>query len=157
MLNWLATYILCEGHIFEGSRNWIESHLPEKMAYLCRCQLCMGTWVGFAEALIISHQPFHGWYAIIASGLVFKAFGHAFLVIHKLGEAATKWLSQSPASKSQQWPETSTISNTALAALSEAAARIAADGSMELSGQNSEWQSQTSQPVNSMEQSTDPL
>lgn len=49
-----------------------------KVAQLITCHLCLGTWVGFIEAAVFG-GPFHGWYAIIANGLLFKAGGHLIL------------------------------------------------------------------------------
>lgn len=46
-----------------------------KAAQLVTCIMCLGTWVGFAEALVFG-GPFIGWYAVIANGLLFKAGGH---------------------------------------------------------------------------------
>jgi hypothetical protein len=49
-----------------------------KLAQLVTCHMCLGVWVGFAEALYFG-GPFHGWAAIVANGLLFKAGGHLVL------------------------------------------------------------------------------
>jgi hypothetical protein len=50
-----------------------------KLAQLVTCQMCMRTWVGFAEALIMG-SPYSGlWYAPIAGGLLYAGLGHLIL------------------------------------------------------------------------------
>ena len=47
----------------------------EKSAMLVTCIMCLGVWVGFAEALYFG-GPLGGWAAIVANGLLYKAGGH---------------------------------------------------------------------------------
>ena len=48
-----------------------------KLAQLVTCIMCLGVWVGFAEAIYFrAYGPFYGVFAIIANGLLFKAGGH---------------------------------------------------------------------------------
>lgn len=57
----------------------LQHHGPwVKVAQLVTCHMCLGTWVGFAEAAYFG-GPFHGWAAIIANGLLYKGIGHLVL------------------------------------------------------------------------------
>ena len=53
----------------------VRSWWAMKLAQLVTCIMCLGVWVGFAEALYFG-GPLHGWAAIIANGLLYKAGGH---------------------------------------------------------------------------------
>jgi hypothetical protein len=88
LINWLATTVLVEGKIFEWLRNSVNG---EYMAYLVRCHLCTGVWVGIAMAIAFTAlgapEPYTGWWLLLANALAFKAAGHMLLVVHKLGDA----------------------------------------------------------------------
>lgn len=62
-----------------------------KLAYMVGCQMCTGTWVGFAEAiafgpvLMTTAPGFINWLGIIATGLLFKSVGHLTLELVALG------------------------------------------------------------------------
>ena len=89
LVNWLATLILVEGKIFQWLRDLPEG---EYLRYLFGCHLCTGTWVGILEAIWLTALapyalPFAGWWLVLANALAFKAAGHMFLVLHKLGDA----------------------------------------------------------------------
>lgn len=49
-----------------------------KLAQLITCQMCMRTWIGFAEAFILG-GPFQGWYSIFANALLYAGLGHLIL------------------------------------------------------------------------------
>jgi hypothetical protein len=53
----------------------VRAKWAEKLAMLVTCIMCLGVWVGFAEALYFG-GPFGGWAAIVANGLLYKAGGH---------------------------------------------------------------------------------
>ena len=53
----------------------IRKWYAEKAAMLVTCIMCLGVWVGFAEALYFG-GPLGGWAAIVANGLLYKAGGH---------------------------------------------------------------------------------
>jgi len=107
LANWIITYIIVAGAIFEGSRDkvktkcsdittWCDGHdrrdsrriktlrcLAGKGKYLVGCQLCCGVWVGFALTPFVP-GPFHSsifGVAMVLNGLVFKAIGHATLEV----------------------------------------------------------------------------
>ena len=103
LINWVATYILVSGVIFEDYRNWVKGiakriqrrapRTGKQLAYLVSCALCMGTWVGFALAVVLPGpvHPRHPWWApswmiatvaIILNGLLYKAVGHLFLQVN---------------------------------------------------------------------------
>lgn len=56
-----------------------------KIGYLVSCQMCTGTWVGIAEALILGLAFSSGFVGIMASALLFKAVGHLVLEAVALG------------------------------------------------------------------------
>src|SRR2546423_1102812 len=88
LINWLATTVLVEGKIFEWLRNMVTG---ENFAYLVRCHLWTGVWVGIAEAVAFTAlgapEPYAAWALLLANALAFKAVGHLILVLHKLGDA----------------------------------------------------------------------
>lgn len=87
LVNWIATYIITEGAIFQTLRSKV-TH--KYLAYLVSCCLCAGTWVGFAEAIVFGGY-FHGWYAIIANGLAYKGIGHIIYIDQKFIEWHSRW------------------------------------------------------------------
>lgn len=50
-----------------------------KVAYLLGCHLCVGTWVGLVEAIILGPVIGTGVLGIILTALLFKAVGHLTL------------------------------------------------------------------------------
>lgn len=112
MANWLATLLIVESELFRPLREWIfrhwqnairfdsdftatelmenvqvletfhESYLWRQAKYLVNCHLCVGVWVGFAEALVLVHPLIgSGVVGIVLTALVFKAIGHATLEV----------------------------------------------------------------------------
>lgn len=49
-----------------------------KLAQFVTCHMCTGVWVGLAEALYFG-GPLHGWAAVVANALLYKAVGHLVL------------------------------------------------------------------------------
>lgn len=47
-----------------------------KLAQLVTCIMCVGVWVGLAEALVLGTPWHHVWYAVPAAALLYKAGGH---------------------------------------------------------------------------------
>ena len=47
-----------------------------KCAQLVTCIMCLGVWVGVAEALVLGTPWHHIWYAVPAAALLYKAGGH---------------------------------------------------------------------------------
>jgi hypothetical protein len=80
LVNWLITYILVEGSIFQTPRRWAKRHAPDKLAELATCQLCAGVWVGFGQGLLIRGPLGH----FILDGLLYKAGGHLVLEVASL-------------------------------------------------------------------------
>jgi len=87
LIVWLATLIIVESFIFQPLRDWLESKvIPStnprrsttwyKLAYLSRCQLCMGTWVGWIVAAFIP-----GPLPLFWCGLLYKAVAHCILEV----------------------------------------------------------------------------
>lgn len=62
-----------------------------KLSYLHGCHMCAGTWLSAALAVYIApiSSGFLGW---LVSLLAISGARHMWLVAHKLGEGATKWL-----------------------------------------------------------------
>lgn len=104
LVNWIATTIAVESELtrplreFIGARrtrlrfvinspagpipttNPIEECRPfwNKMAYLCGCHLCTGTWIGLVESAVFG-SPFKGAPGVVGGGLLYKAIGHLVL------------------------------------------------------------------------------
>jgi len=89
LIVWLATLIIVESFIFQPLRDWLETRYwlkrstgrrtaPywQKLAYLIRCQLCMGTWVGWVVAAFIP-----GPLPLFWTGLLYKAVAHCILEV----------------------------------------------------------------------------
>jgi hypothetical protein len=103
LVNWVATCILVESELFREPREWVHmkdevwgividdgderikrrwrvyDYLWHKASYLVACQLCTGTWVGIALAIIFGSPFGTGLAAVVAGGLVYKAIGHLAL------------------------------------------------------------------------------
>lgn len=113
LINWLITTIVVESELTRPLRDWVDrtptrrvkrwvpqrTTLRAKAAYLIGCHLCTGTWIGLAQALTVPHLgPFGtgitGW---VLAGLLYKAIGHATLVLHKAGEAIAQRNTPGPA------------------------------------------------------------
>lgn len=102
---WLVTKIVTESVLFEPVREWVagdhwvhhpahidgfiearwESRRP-KLAYLAHCNLCAGTWIGLATALVIP-GPFG---LFLLNGLLFKAVAHLVLSVEHLLERVAR-------------------------------------------------------------------
>lgn len=95
-VNWIVTQVLVVAGLFEECREWVVTRgksltgrwgLPgKKLAYFVKCPLCVGVWIGFAQAGIMP-GPVHlsGWMAWadwIVNGLLYKAVGHLFFQIN---------------------------------------------------------------------------
>jgi hypothetical protein len=123
LVNWLATYIIVAGVIFEGTRAKINagcnrlvlfssmlgttsvlerawsrllSLLGTKLDYLVSCQLCCGVWVGFVLTAF-AHGPFRSsviGVAVLLNGLLIRAVGHIVLELTSLARNKNKLLTQ---------------------------------------------------------------
>ena len=53
-VNHQVTHIITTGVILEDFRQWVSKTFGQdsKLAYLVRCHLCAGSWVGFCIALV---------------------------------------------------------------------------------------------------------
>ena len=63
-----------------------------KLAYVCECHMCLGTWVALA---LVPWAPIvfgAGVIPYLLTAMLIKAIGHLILVAHKLGEKATDFL-----------------------------------------------------------------
>ena len=103
LANWIITYIIVAGAIFDGTRErvtmkcedveaWCAERtdtrrikalrcLARKGKYFVTCQLCCGVWVGFLLTPFVP-GPFRSsifGVATVLNGLVIKAIGHAIL------------------------------------------------------------------------------
>lgn len=59
-----------------------------KLGYFVQCQMCTGTWVGFAEAAFFGATfGLGGFLGTVAAGLLFKAGGHLVLEAVALGRS----------------------------------------------------------------------
>lgn len=105
LINWLATWIICEGKVFEDVREWLKKRFGEesKWAYLSTCHLCAGTWVGLGLSILlpgplVARTPIASW---MLNGLLYKAVGHLILEM-------ASYARFSVALKSAQYRETQT-------------------------------------------------
>lgn len=95
-VNWIATEIIASSVIFKDVREAVDKvgerivgrfpRIGEKVCYFLKCALCVGVWIGFAEAAVFG-GPLHpegmwAWSAFIANGLLYKAPGHLLLQIN---------------------------------------------------------------------------
>lgn len=98
LVNWIVTVIVTQGAILEELRNKVKTFgsrlevdsphkitklVGGKLNYFVACPLCVGTWIGFAEAASFGGplHPHPAWAAWIASGLLYKAIGHLSLQV----------------------------------------------------------------------------
>lgn len=92
LVNWIATIIITESVIFEDVRSVVTSRadcigrrhpsIGRKLRYFVTCALCMGTWVGFIQAICFGGPLEFGYLSFVANGLLYKAIGHLFLQIN---------------------------------------------------------------------------
>lgn len=65
MANHQITYIITESVLVAPLREWLAHKFGPgyKLAYLVGCAICVGTWVGLVEGLLISRRsgPAHQW------------------------------------------------------------------------------------------------
>lgn len=65
------------------------------MSKLLSCQLCTGTWVGFAMAAVIPNQfQFTEWYWVdsILHGLLYRGFAHPLTILTNVATSAKRAL-----------------------------------------------------------------
>lgn len=79
VVNWIATKILIEGHIFESVRQQV-ARVPG-FSKFPTCALCVGTWVGIAQAVVFG-GPLVGMTGFVGNVLIFKGLGE----IIRIGE-----------------------------------------------------------------------
>lgn len=98
LVNWLVTTIIVESELGRplrdyissrrdggdgGDGSWVACDLDRGVwrwaDYLVRCHLCVGTWVGLAEALYVGPVVRSGILGIMFTGLLIKAVGHLVL------------------------------------------------------------------------------
>ena len=80
------THIIIDGSIFEFLRNWIKKNLPQKLAQLFQCYMCLGFWCGiFISFLIFKENIFY----IFACGCASSILSQFTAIIFNLLEAAT--------------------------------------------------------------------
>jgi hypothetical protein len=115
LANHLATMIVVESEVTRESRTWLARKafvasteaVPElgranrrdrfwaklwhKVDYLHSCHLCAGTWIGLAMAAFLPPVASSGVVGWLLTGLAIKGTGHMVLVLHKLGEARTRF------------------------------------------------------------------
>ena len=96
LLNWIITQILVAGGLFHEYREWVGRHgkrialrrpiLGNKLAYFVSCPLCVGTWIGFAQGVVMPGPlqliGWMSWFNWAANGLVYKAVGHLFFQLN---------------------------------------------------------------------------
>ena len=107
-VNWVATEIIVTSVIFEDVREAViklgarveERHprIGRKVSYFCKCALCVGIWIGFAEAIVLG-GPLHpggiwAWSAFIVNGLIYKFVGHLLLQVNAAFHNAVELLQQ---------------------------------------------------------------
>lgn len=96
--NWIATEIFVASVICEDLREWgvkfgqrVEAKLPRlgrKIVYFTRCALCVGIWIGFAQAAVFGgpFRPQGGWFnwtaCFVANALACKGIGHLLLQLN---------------------------------------------------------------------------
>lgn len=81
VVNWIATKILIEGHIFEPVRQQV-ARVPG-FSKFPTCALCVGTWVGIAEAAVFG-GPLAGMTGFVANALVFKGLGEVIRIAEEV-------------------------------------------------------------------------
>ena len=94
IVNWMATVIITESVIFEDFRDMVRRYgksleanhprIGRKVCYFVTCALCMGTWIGFIEAIVFDGPLRFWWLSFIANGLLYKGIGHLFLQLNAL-------------------------------------------------------------------------
>lgn len=79
------THIIIDGSIFQFLRTWIKQNLPEKIAKLFECYMCLGFWCGVIMGFgIISSNPIQ----IFACGCAGSLLSQTMAIILNLLEAA---------------------------------------------------------------------
>jgi uncharacterized membrane protein YfcA len=79
------THIIIDGSIFSSLRYWIKNNLPEKIAKLFECYMCLGFWCGMIiGAGIVSQNPVQ----IFACGCAGSLLSQLTAIILNLLEAA---------------------------------------------------------------------
>lgn len=102
LVNWVVTVIITQNKVCEDVRDavecfgkWLEpksKRIGSKVRYFASCPMCVGVWLGFAEAAAFGGplHPHPAWAAWIANGLLYKAVGHLVLqmsaVLHNVSE-----------------------------------------------------------------------
>lgn len=83
---WLVTMIVVESEMFRPVREMRLIEERPKLAYLVNCYLCAGTWIGIALGLLVP-GPLG---LFLLDGLLYKAAGHALLILQRVGERAAR-------------------------------------------------------------------
>lgn len=102
LVNWIVTVIVTQNKVCEDVREFVEhfgtwlepksKRLGGKVKYFASCPMCVGVWLGFAEAAAFGGplHPHPSWASWIANGLLYKAIGHLVLqlsaVLHNVSE-----------------------------------------------------------------------
>lgn len=90
---WVATLIVVESELFRPLRDLVgrpadTTGLRHYAAYLVRCHLCAGTWIGLALGLVVTPVVGTGPLGRLLTGLAIKAVAHLLLILQHIGERA---------------------------------------------------------------------
>jgi hypothetical protein len=109
LINWLVTVLVTQNKVFEDVRSlvtrcgeWIEPRcrpIGSKVRYFASCPMCVGAWIGFAEAAAFGGplHPHPSWASWIANGLLYKAVGHLILQVSAVLHNASERKPEAPA------------------------------------------------------------
>jgi hypothetical protein len=79
------THIIIDGSIFQFLRDWIKNNLPEKIAKLFECYMCLGFWCGvFMGASLLTTDPVQ----VFACGCAGSILSQLMAVVLNLLEAS---------------------------------------------------------------------
>ena len=80
------THIIIDGSIFESLRSWIANNLPQKLAKLFQCYMCLGFWCGvFMGTILFKENQFF----IFACGCASSILSQFTAIIFNTLEAIT--------------------------------------------------------------------
>lgn len=78
------THIIIDGSIFQSLRIWIKQNLPEKIAKLFECYMCLGFWCGIVMGIfLVSDDPLK----VFACGCAGSVLSQTMAIILNLLEA----------------------------------------------------------------------
>jgi hypothetical protein len=80
------THIIIDGSIFESLRIWIKTNLPQKIAQLFQCYMCLGFWCGVFIGINLFREGLPFYFACGCAGSILSQF--TAIVFNAL-EAAT--------------------------------------------------------------------